>query len=83
MDVRTQFSEFSIRTRYIKEHDDDLSKSEKEIIVLKCDWTELQSKELKELRGLGIVGQEMMTELCDKVLENTEKESESLFLFFH
>lgn len=78
-DSHTHFSEFNIRVRYVKEHGDELSKSEKEALVLKCEWTNLKSQELKELRGLGIVGQELMTKLCDKVLENTEKESEFFF----
>ena len=75
-DPHTQFSEFSVRVRYVREHDNELNKSDKEEILLKCDWTKLQSAELKELRSLGILRQELMTEICDKVLETTEKESE-------
>ena len=81
-DPHTKFSEFSVRVRYIREHDSELSKSDKEEILLKCDWTKLQSAELKELRSLDIVRQELMTEICDKVLETTEKESEFFKPFF-
>ena len=80
-DPHTQFSEFNVRVQYVKEHSDELKTNEKEALVLKCDWTQFNSKELKELRGLGFVRQELMTELCDRVLENIEKESESLVVF--
>ena len=70
----TQFSEFSVRTRYLKEHYDVLSKEEKEMIMKKCDWTKLLNSELVELEGLDVLGKDGMTEARNKVLENTEKE---------
>lgn len=70
----TMFSEFALRTLYVKEHDESLSRDEKQVLLNKCDWTKLRIRELKTLRDLEIVGQEVMTETSDIVLENTEKE---------
>ena len=73
-EAHTQFSEFSVRLQYAKEHGDGLSKSDQEMIMKKCDWTLLLSGELKELKNLNVVGQDVMIDLCNQVLENTEKE---------
>ena len=70
----TLYSEFALRTLYVKEHDKSLSRDEKQLLLSKCDWTKLRSGELKTLRELEIVGQDVMTEASDKVLESTEKE---------
>lgn len=70
----TLYSEFALRTLYVKEHDKILSRDEKQILLSKCDWTKLRSGELITLRELEIVGQDVMTEASDKVLESTEKE---------
>lgn len=39
----------------------------------KCDWTKLQGSELKQLKDLGFVGQEVIMEAYEKVLETTEQ----------
>ena len=70
----TQFSEFNVRARYVKEHCCDLSQGEKEIVMKKCDWTMLTSKELMTLQELGVLGKEAMTEARSKALDNIEKE---------
>ena len=72
-DPHTPFSEFNIRTQYLKEHDDTLSKEEKEMVMKKCDWTNLMSKELMTLRELDVLGKDAMIEACNKALENTEE----------
>ena len=69
----TKFSEFSIRARYVAEHSETLSNEEKEAIMKKCDWTKLQGSELKQLKDLGFVGQEVIMEAYEKVLETTEQ----------
>ena len=73
-EAHTQFSEFSVRLQYVKEHRDGLSKAGQEMIMKKCDWTLLLSDELKELKKLNVVGQDVMIDLCNQVLSNTEKE---------
>ena len=83
----TQFSEFHVRAQYLKVCGDALSMKEKEMIMKQCDWTKLMSHELRELRELNVVGQDVMLEVCNKVLENTEEvlrktEKESLFCTF-
>ena len=72
----TKFSEFNIRARYVAEHGDALSNEEKETIMKKCDWTKLQSNELRQLKELGFVGQEVIMEAYEKVLETTEQEKD-------
>ena len=73
-EAHTQFSEFSVRAQYVKEHGSALSKADQEMIMKKCDWTILLSGELKELKKLNVVGQDVMIDLCNQVLSNTEKE---------
>ena len=70
----TQFSEFSVRAQYVKEHGGTLSKGEKEMIMKKCDWTKLMSDELMKLRELDVLGKDVMTEARSKALENIEEE---------
>ena len=72
-DPHTPFSEFNIRARYLKEHDDTLTKEEKEMVMKKCDWTKLMSKELMTLRELDVLGKDAMIEACSKALENIEE----------
>ena len=69
----TPFSEFNIRVQYLKEHDDTLTKEEKEMVMKKCDWTNLMSKELMTLRELDVLGKDAMIEACSKALENIEE----------
>ena len=73
-EAHTQFSEFSVRLQFVKEHGDALSKADQEMIMKKCDWTMLLSGELKELKNLNVVGQDVMIDLYNQVLENTERE---------
>ena len=75
-EAHTQFSEFNVRAQYVKEHGDALSKVDQEMIMKKCDWTLLLSDELKELKKLNVFGQDVMIDLCNQVLANTEKEIE-------
>ena len=77
-EAHTQSSEFSVRLQYVKEHRDSLSKVDQEMIMKKCDWTMLLSGELKELKKLNVVGQDVMIDLCNQVLANTEKVRDEL-----
>lgn len=75
-DPHTENSEFSVRMKYLKENGEKLSKEDKETIIKNCDWSKLRSNELNELKRLGIVGLEIMTEIYSRVLECVEKESD-------
>ena len=70
----TQFSEFSIRAQYLKEHEGTLSKKEKEMIMKKCDWTKLTREELKKLQELDVLEKDTLKEACNQAFESTEKE---------
>ena len=70
----THFSEFNIRARYVKEHNNELSQGEKEMVMKQCDWTKLLSNELMKLRELNVLGEQDMIEACSQALENTEQE---------
>ena len=72
----TKFSEFSVRASYVRKHESTLSDEMKATIMEKCDWTSLLSGELKELRKLNAVGKDMLIDLYNQTLENTEKERE-------
>lgn len=72
--LHTQFSEFHVRLQYVRTHVDDLESEEKQEIMMKCDWTKLQSNELKQLCDLGIFGTQLMISIYQSILENTEKE---------
>ena len=77
-EAHTQFSEFSVRAQYVKEHRDGLSKADQEMIMKKCDWTKLESAELKELDELGIVDLRDMLSIYHTVLTRTEKENKEM-----
>ena len=73
----SQFSEFHIRAQYVKIHQEEMDTEEKQDIMMKCDWTKLESAELKELDELGVVDPRNMLFIYHTALENTEKERDS------
>ena len=73
----SQFSEFQVRAQYVRAHNEELSMEEKQAIMMKCDWTKLESAELKELEKLGVVDQCNMLTIYHSVLENTEKKRDA------
>ena len=70
----SQFSEFHVRVQYVKTHKEEMNKGEKQDIMMKCDWTKLDSAEMKELDKLSIFSTRFMMSVYQTVLENTEKE---------
>ena len=46
----TRCSEFCLRTKYVRFHSKELTKEQKQAMVSKCDWSTLNSQELRELR---------------------------------
>ena len=71
----TKTSEFNVRVEYVRRNSERLSQEEKERIVKQCDFSSLNTCELKQLEELGIVvGGEAVVQLYKEALENAEKE---------
>ena len=51
-----------------------MKKEEKQDVMMRCDWTKLESAELKELDELGVVSPHNMVSIYHNVLVKTEKE---------
>ena len=72
----TRWSEFCLRTKYVRLHSKELSVEEKEALVSKCDWSSLNSQELRELRLADIIDKDELLEAHEKALEYCEIENE-------
>ena len=71
----TRFSEFSLRTKFFRYHT-EMKWADKQVIMVKCDRSTLNSKELKELRLMDIISKDELLEAYEKALEHCEIESE-------
>lgn len=76
--LHTENSEFTIRKQYATFNAKTLTLETKCTIMSKCDWTELNSSELKELLKLGVINKEKFAELCLERLEKCEAYIERL-----
>ena len=72
----TRLSEFCLRTKYVRFHSKELTKEQKQSMVSKCDWSTLNSQELRELRLADIIGKDELLEAHEKALEYREIENE-------
>ena len=72
----TRWSEFCLRTKYLRVHSKELSMEEKDALVSKCDWSSLNSHELRELRLTDIIDKDELLEAHEKALEYCENENE-------
>ena len=72
----TWCSEFCLRAKYVRWHSKELSEEEKHAMVTKCDWSTLNSQELRELRLTDIVNKDELLEAHEKALECCEIEKE-------
>ena len=72
----TKWSEFCLKTKYVRFHSKELSREEKDALVSKCDWSSLNSHELRELRLAGIIDKDELLEAHEKALEYCEIENE-------
>ena len=68
-------SEFRLGVRYIRNHD-EMPTEKKEEIVGQCDWSTLNSDELRELRLLDIIDKDKLLEAYEKALSYCEIECE-------
>ena len=72
----TWCSEFCVRAKYVRFHSTEMSDEDKHAMVTKCDWSTLNSQELRELRLTGIVNKDVLLEAHEKALECCEIEKE-------
>ena len=66
-------SEFGMRVMYVREHE-GLGKEDKEGIMKKCKWDDLNIDELRELKQLEVLDSEAFIKICFDVIEQKEKE---------
>ena len=72
----TRCSEFCLRAKYVRYHSKEMSQEEKQALVTKCDWSTLNSQELRELRLADIIDKDKLLEAYEKALEYSEIENE-------
>ena len=72
----TRLSEFCLRTKYVRFHANELTKEQKQAMITKCDWSTLNSHELRELRLADITDKNALLEAHEKALEHQEIENE-------
>ena len=72
----TWCSEFCLRAKYVQWHSTELSEEEKHAMVTKCDWSTLNSQELRELRLTDIVDKDELLVAHERALEYCEIEKE-------
>ena len=71
----TRFSEFSLRTKYFRYHT-EMKQVDKQVIMAQCDWSLLNSQELRELRLMDTVYKDELLEAYEKALKHCEIENE-------
>ena len=72
----TRCSEFCLRTKYVRLHSKTLSRGEKQALIGNCDWSTLNSQELRELRLADIIDKEELLEAHERALEYCEIKNE-------
>ena len=72
----TWCSEFCLRAKYVRWHSKELSDEEKHAMVTKCDWSTLNSQELRELRLTDLVDKDELLGAHEKAFECCEIEKE-------
>ena len=68
-------SEFCLRARYMRKNPKTMTTEEKEAFLGQCNWSKLNSDELRELRYLDIIDRDHLLEAYEKALEYCEMES--------
>lgn len=69
-------SEYSLRARYVRSNMKNLNKEEKQAVMCHCDFSVLNSHELRELRMADILSRDELFEAYEKALEYCEIECE-------
>ena len=68
----TRYSEFSIKARYARVHARTMSKEEKQTMLGICNWSMLDSQELRELRNLNVLSKDDLFQAYEMALEYCE-----------
>lgn len=71
----TKCSEFCLKTKYVQLHSKELSIESQHEMVLKCDFSTLNSQELRELHMANIIDIDGLLEAYGKALEHQEIEN--------
>ena len=74
----TRWSEFSVRAKYVRIHSKQMTKDEKQQVMMRCDWATLKSQELRELRLADVVDKDEVMDAQEKSLEYQEIEKERM-----
>ena len=72
----TEHSEFSIRKKFIETHSSQMSEEEQAKVMEKLDLTQLNSREMRQLRDLDIIDGEQLLDMYSQALEHCENERE-------
>ena len=72
----TRWSEFCLTLRYIRFHIHRLNREQRQAMIAKCDWSTLNSQELRELRMVDIIDKDELLEAHEKALKQREIENE-------
>lgn len=75
-ELHSRDSEFSLRIRYVRSNVKRLSMEEKQEVISQCDFSVLNSHELRELRVADILSKDDLLEAFEKALEYCEIECE-------
>ena len=73
----TKYSEFCLRTKYVR-CNKSMTKEEKRSFIGNCDWSTLNSQELRELKLVDIVDKDALLEAYEKALECSENERDKM-----
>ena len=75
-DPHSEFSKFAIRRMYLEYHKNDISIENRRNILKQCNFTELNSKEMNEVRDLNILTNEQLIDAYHCIVETLEKKIE-------
>ena len=74
----TKCSEFYLRAKYLRWHSKEMSFEEKQKLLGVCDWSTLNSQELRELRLADFVDKDELLMAYERALEYCENENEQM-----
>ena len=73
----TKYSEFCLRTKYVR-YNKSMTKEDKRSFIGNCDWSTLNSQELRELQLVDIVDKNTLLVAYEKALECCENERDKM-----
>ena len=74
----TKCSEFCLRAKYVRWHLNEISTEERQKLLGACDWSTLNSQELRELRMGDYVDKDELLMAYERALEYCENENEQM-----